>query len=105
MNWPRTKQEQVLLQMWNTNHLKNDPKCPAKDKKCGRWGLVGYFKAYCKTKMHSNFTKKKIIPINEIDKEDDNIVFQISQNEETTSCNGVMWAYGYWLSYRLWIQL
>ncbi|XP_015374404.1 PREDICTED: uncharacterized protein K02A2.6-like [Diuraphis noxia] len=33
------------------NHFKNDPNCPAKDKKCGRCGLIGNFKAYCTTKL------------------------------------------------------
>lgn len=52
----------------NTDHRKNDSKYPTKDKKCGRCGLIEQFKAFCKTKLHSNFTKMKSKLINAIDK-------------------------------------
>ncbi|CAI6367348.1 unnamed protein product [Macrosiphum euphorbiae] len=78
----------------NENHLKNDPSCPAKDKKCGRCGLIGHFKAYCRTKLPAN-TKEpgkrysqqmsrsnKINAVEEAKSDDEAIVFQISKKKD-----------------------
>lgn len=77
----------------NENHFKNDPSCPAKDKKCGRCGLIGHFKAYCRTKLPVN-TKEpgkrysqqtsrsdKINAVEEAKSDDEAILLQISKKK------------------------
>lgn len=77
----------------NENHFKNDPNCPAKDKKCGRCGLIRHFKAYCRTKLPANtkepgkrysqqmLRSNKINAVEEAKSDDDAILFQISEKK------------------------
>ena len=36
-----------------TGHIKKDPQCPAKDRKCRKCKKIGHFKKCCKTKVQT----------------------------------------------------
>lgn len=63
------------------DHFKNNPNCPAKDKKCNRCKLIGHFRKLCKTKLTENTmkSKKNVCAIDNHD-ESDEYSFHVSKS-------------------------
>lgn len=43
----------------SSKHLSFDDKCPAREKKCARCGIIGHYKDYCKTKLQKRKIQSK----------------------------------------------
>ena len=69
----------------STNHLKNDPNCPAKDKKCNRCNLIGHYGKYCKTKLRVERNKKDIRAVDRRS-ESDECSFHVTKSAKNLDC-------------------
>ena len=54
-------------------HLRTDPKCPARGKKCRKCSQVGHFEKQCKPKDHNKHFKRKQGKVQQVSEQPPNV--------------------------------